>query len=47
MQPIGKYILIHPVNEEMETQSGLLLTSDDVGVFILSKAKVLRSTTEV
>jgi co-chaperonin GroES (HSP10) len=47
MQPIGKYILIHPVNEEMETQSGLLLTSDDVGEFRYRKANVVASGTEV
>ena len=47
MQPIGKYILIHPVNEEMETQSGLLLTSDDVGELRYRKATVVASGTEV
>jgi len=29
MKPIGKYILIEPAMEEMETESGLLLTVDD------------------
>ena len=47
MQPIGKYILIHPVNEEMETQSGLLLTSDDVSELRYRKATVVASGTEV
>ena len=29
MKPIGKNIIIHPIDEEIKTQSGLLLSSED------------------
>ena len=30
MKPIGKYILLTPVKEEVKTESGILLSADDV-----------------
>ena len=31
MRPIGKYIVINPIKEEVKTKGGLLLSADDVG----------------
>ncbi len=47
MKPIGKYILITPINEEMETESGLLLTTEDTAEFRYRKATVVSAGTEV
>jgi len=47
MKPIGKYILIEPTMEEMETESGLLLTSEDNNEFRYRKAQVSAVGTDV
>ena len=47
MQPIGKYILIEPAVEEVETESGLLLTVDDHNEFRYRKAIVCAVGTDV
>lgn len=47
MKPIGKYILIHTIEEKMETSSGLLLTSVDANEFRYKKGVVVAPGTEV
>jgi co-chaperonin GroES (HSP10) len=47
MKPIGKYILIEPVIEEVETESGLLLTIEDRQEFRYRKADVVAVGTDV
>lgn len=47
MKPIGKYILIEPVIEEIETESGLLLTIEDRQEFRYRKAVVVAVGTDV
>ena len=33
MKPIGKYIVITKINEEKKTDSGLILSADDVNAY--------------
>ena len=47
MTPIGKYILVDVLTEEMETSSGLLLSAEDADNFRYKKACVVESGTEV
>ena len=44
MKPVNKYILIDPVTEEVKTNSGLLLSSDDKNQFRYKKANVVESS---
>ena len=46
MKPIGKYILISPIKEELETSSGLLLSAEDASEFRYKRATVASSGTE-
>ena len=47
MKPIGKYIAIKKVKEEITTKSGLLLSGDDVDGLRYKKATVAESGTDV
>lgn len=47
MKPIGKYILIKKVEEEIETSSGLLLSAEEAGQFRYKKAVVEESGSDV
>jgi co-chaperonin GroES (HSP10) len=47
MKPIGKYIAIKKVKEEITTKSGLLLSGDDVDGIRYKKATVAESGTDV
>jgi co-chaperonin GroES (HSP10) len=47
MQPIGKYILVKLIEEEVKTDSGLLLTSKDMNDFRYHKALVIKPGTDV
>ena len=47
MKPIGKYILIQKVKEEIKTESGLLLSADDVKDIRYKKGKVIKPGTDV
>lgn len=47
MKPIGKYILIQKVTEEVRTESGLLLGLDDMKGIRYKKATVVESGTDV
>jgi|TARA_R110000744_G_scaffold15134_7_gene42593 co-chaperonin GroES (HSP10) len=47
MKPIGKYIIIRKINEEKKTDSGLILSADDVDSYRYHKAKVVEAGTQV
>ena len=47
MKPIGKYIVIQPIEEELKTESGILLSATDAASFRYRKAKVVKSGTHV
>lgn len=47
MRPIGKYIVIDSIKEETTTESGLLLSGDDMDKLRYGRGKVLASGTEV
>lgn len=47
MQPIGKYIVVIPIDEEITTKSGLLLSGQDAGQMRYKKAKVVAQGTDV
>tara|TARA_R110000787_G_C13276728_1_gene432023 strand:- start:512 stop:769 length:258 start_codon:yes stop_codon:yes gene_type:complete len=47
MKPIGKNILIETINEELETSSGLLLSSEESNQLRYKKGKVIMQGTDV
>ena len=47
MKPVGKYIIIKKVNEEYKTDSGILLSSEDVSSLRYHKAQVIEPGTDV
>lgn len=47
MKPIGKYIAITPIDEEMKSKSGLILSSQDAKDFRYKKGMVNEVGTEV
>jgi co-chaperonin GroES (HSP10) len=47
MKAIGKYIVIDKINEEVKTESGLLLSASDVKDFRYEKGIVVTAGTEV
>mgnify|MGYP003108414870 CR=1 FL=1 len=47
MQPIGKYIVIKKIKEEKKTQSGLLLSAEDVESYRYQKGQVVKPGTDV
>ena len=47
MKPIGKYILINAIEEEIETSSGLLLSGDEVNQLRYKKAEIIAVGTDV
>ncbi len=47
MKPIGKYILIQQIQEEIKTESGLLLSAEDVKDIRYKKGKVIKPGTDV
>jgi co-chaperonin GroES (HSP10) len=47
MQPIGKYIVIKSIDEEVKTQSGLILSGDDTNQFRYKKGLVVEPGTDV
>lgn len=47
MKPIGKFIVIKTVEEELKTQSGLLLSAEDSNQFRYKRAIVIASGTDV
>ena len=47
MKPIGKYIVIKTIKEELKTESGLLLSAQDVDGFRYRKGIVIKQGTNV
>jgi co-chaperonin GroES (HSP10) len=47
MKPVGKYIVIKTLDEEIRTNSGLLLSASDVDEFRYKKGKVVKPGTDV
>lgn len=47
MQPIAKYILVEPIEEQLKTASGLLLSGTDAEDMRYKKAKVIKVGTDV
>ena len=47
MRPIGKYIVIDCIKEETTTESGLLLSGEDMDKLRYGRGKVVASGTEV
>ena len=47
MIPIGKNIIIKPIDEEVETKSGLLLSAEDSNQLRYKKGTVIKSGTDV
>ena len=42
MQPIGKYIAVKPIDEELKTNSGILLSAQDIDEFRYKKGMVIK-----
>jgi co-chaperonin GroES (HSP10) len=47
MQPIGKNIIVKDIDEEIKTDSGLILSGEDVKAMRYRKAMVIAAGTEV
>ena len=47
MKPIGKNIIITPVEEEIKTNSGLLLSAEDMNQLRYKKALVIKVGSDV
>ena len=47
MKPIGKYIVIKVIKEELKTESGLLLSNEDASNFRYKKGEVVKPGTDV
>tara|TARA_R100000988_G_C3957104_1_gene144181 strand:+ start:400 stop:657 length:258 start_codon:yes stop_codon:yes gene_type:complete len=47
MKAIGKNVIIKPIDEEVKTESGLLLSATDVDEFRYKKATVIKEGTDV
>ena len=47
MKPVGKYIVIKTIEEEIKTSSGLLLSATDVDEFRYRKGYVIKPGTDV
>ena len=42
MQPIGKYIVVSSIDEEINTDSGIILSGEDASQFRYKKGKVIK-----
>jgi chaperonin GroES len=47
LQPIGKYIVIKTIDEEIKTESGLILSGEDVNQMRYKRGVVIESGTDV
>lgn len=47
MRPIGKYIVIKDIQEEIKTQSGLILSGEDTNQLRYKRAVVVATGTDV
>jgi co-chaperonin GroES (HSP10) len=46
-QPIGKYILIKTIEEEIKHSSGLILSADDANQLRYKRGKIVKAGTDV
>ena len=47
MRPIGKYIIVKDIQEEIKTQSGLILSGEDANQLRYKRAEVIAVGTDV
>jgi chaperonin GroES len=47
MKPIGKYIVIKNIDEELKTESGLILSGEDMNQMRYKRGLVIEAGTEV
>lgn len=47
MRPIGKYIVVRDIQEEIRTESGLILSGEDTNQLRYRKAEVIATGTNV
>lgn len=47
MKPIGKYIIVKDIQEEIKTQSGLILSGEDANQLRYKRAEVVAVGTDV
>jgi co-chaperonin GroES (HSP10) len=47
MQPIGKYIVVSSIDEEIKTDSGIILSGDDASQFRYKRGTVIKPGTDV
>lgn len=47
LKPIGKYIIIRTIDEELKTESGLILSGEDVNQMRYKRGIVIASGTDV
>jgi co-chaperonin GroES (HSP10) len=47
MRPIGKYIIVKDIQEEIKTESGLILSGDDTNQLRYKRAEVIAPGTDV
>jgi len=47
MRPIGKYIVVKDIQEEIRTQSGLILSGEDTNQLRYKRAEVVATGTDV
>jgi co-chaperonin GroES (HSP10) len=47
MRPIGKYIVIKDIQEEIRTESGLILSGEDTNQLRYKRAEVIATGTDV
>jgi co-chaperonin GroES (HSP10) len=47
MRPIGKYIIVKVIQEEIKTQSGLILSGEDTNQLRYRRAEVIAPGTDV
>ena len=47
MKAIGKFIIVEPINEEVKSNSGLLMSGDEVSKLRYRKSRVISAGTDV
>ena len=47
MKAVGKYLIIENITEELKSNSGLIMTGEDMGSLRYHKSKVVSAGTEV
>ena len=47
MRPIGKYIIVKDIQEEIKTESGLILSGEDTNQLRYKRAEVIATGTDV